>query len=123
MQDGRWAASGSVRDFEQRDQLLGLVIDEPNFDDIKLEQVLDAMQDVRLEEFDPLFDREIENFVRLHISERAAGVLNGRQLVSLLCFDCHIGTVTTRFWSSPRDRRSARRADGSSDCRPSAAVN
>ena len=77
-------------DFQQRNQLPRLLIHQANFDHVELQQVLRAVQDVRLEQLDAVFDRHVEDFFGLQVGQLAAGVLNGGQLLLLLHFGRHV---------------------------------
>ena len=68
-------------DGEQRLEPARLPVEQPDLDDIELQQVLRVMKDVALEQIDPLLDAHVGQFCRREIGERLSGLMNGSQLL------------------------------------------
>ena len=66
------------------------VIEQANLDDVEVQQVLREVQDVRLQQLDPLFDRHLRHFVGRQVGQLDAGLMNGRQLLLLQHFVGHV---------------------------------
>ena len=65
-------------------------IEHANLDDVELQHVLGAVQDVRLQQLDPLVDRHLGDFVGRQVGQLDAGLVNGGQLLLLQHFVGHV---------------------------------
>ena len=63
--------------------LPGRLIEQADFDDVEVQQVLGVVQDVRLEQLDALFDRHLREFVGRQVGQLDAGLVDGGQLLLL----------------------------------------
>ena len=74
----------------KRLQLAGLRVQQPDLDDLVIQQVLGVVQDVGLEQLDPLLDRHVEQFVGSQVGQLDARLVDGGQLLLLQHLGGHV---------------------------------
>ena len=68
---------------EKRLEAAGLPVEEADLDDVEEEQITRIMENVALEEVDPLLDRHVGQFSRREVGELLAGLMDGGPLLLL----------------------------------------
>lgn len=68
---------------QQRNQPARLRVQQADLDNIEVQQVLRIVQDVRLEQFDPFFDRHLRQFGGREVGQLDAGAVNRGELLLL----------------------------------------
>ena len=71
---------------EHRLQHARVRIEHANFDDVVMQHVLRAVQDVRSQQLDPFIDRHLRDFVGREVGQLDAGLVNGGELLLLQHF-------------------------------------
>ena len=67
-------------------QPAGLLIQEANLHHVEMEQVLGVVENVRLEQLDPLLDGHVGQFFRRQVGQLHAGLVDGGQFLLLQAF-------------------------------------
>ena len=70
-------------DGEHRLEDAGLLVEHANLDDVVLQHVLRAVQDVRFQQLDPLVDRHVGDFVGREVGQLDAGLVDRGELLLL----------------------------------------
>ena len=70
-----------------------LSVEQPDLDDVELQQILGVVEDVALEEFDPFLDRHVGQFGRCEIGELLARLMNGSKFLLL---EDRVGDIANR---------------------------
>ena len=86
----RSAASGVMPTASTGSSLPRLRIEHANFDDVVMQHVLRAVQDVRFQQLDPLVDRHLGHFVGRQVGQLDARLVDGGELLLLHDFVGHL---------------------------------
>jgi hypothetical protein len=81
---------GNDADSQERLEPISLLVQQANLDDVEVQQILGEVQDVGLEQVDPLVDRHVGDDIRRQVGQLHAGLVDGGQLLLLQHLAGHV---------------------------------